>query len=291
MNGVFVTGATGTVGSAVVTYLLAGGQRVIAGVRSPGDFSRLPRGVEGRLFEFGAPADDLEQALAGADRLFLMRPPPIADVRTHLFPVVDAARRVGVRHVVFLSLQGVQFNRRTPHHAVENYLREAGIPWTFLRPNFFMQNLTSTYAAAIRDDDEIRVPAGRSRTAFIDARDVGRVAAAVLTEAGHAGKAYTLSGEQSLTYRAVARTMSQVLGRRITYTRPSERDYLAELTRQGSPADYIAVQRMIHRIVRMNVSAAPNRSIRRLTSRPATTLAEFVGDHAHVWARSDELSG
>lgn len=189
-----------------------------------------------------------------------------------------------------LQLQGVQINRRTPHHAVEAYLREAETPWTFLRPNFFMQNLSTTYAAEIRDHGEIRVPAGRSHTALIDARDVGRVAAAVLTQPGHTGKAYTLSGEQSLTHQPVARTMSQVLGRTITYTRSSERGYLAQLARQGSPADYLAVQRMIYRIVRLNASAVPNHSIRRLTGRPATSFAEFVRDHDHVWQPSPRAS-
>lgn len=77
--------------------------------------------------------------------------------------------------------------------------------------------------------------------------------------------------------------MSEVLGRTITYTRPSERDHLAELARQGHPEDYVAVQRMIYRIVRLNASAMPSRSIRRLTGRPATTFAEFVRDHAAVW--------
>lgn len=162
-------------------------------------------------------------------------------------------------------------------------MRASGMSWTFLRPNFFMQNLSTTYAADIRDHGEIRVPAGRSRTAFIDARDVGRVAATVLTQPAHTGKAYTLSGERGLTYGAVARAMSEVLGRTITYTRPSEREYLSELARQGRPDDYLAVQRMIYRIVRLNVSAMPNHSIRRLTGSPATTFAEFVRDHAAVW--------
>ncbi len=163
-----------------------------------------------------------------------MRPPAIADVQSTLFRVIDAAHRRGIRQIAFLSLQGVQANRKTPHHAVERYLRERKSPYTFLRPNFFMQNLSTTYAAPIRDRGEIFVPAGRSRTAFIDARDVGAVAAVTLTHPGHVGKAYTLSGEQSLTYREVAAVMSEVLGRPIRYDRPSEDLYLAQLAAQRS---------------------------------------------------------
>jgi uncharacterized protein YbjT (DUF2867 family) len=285
MSSVFVTGATGTVGSSVVEHLLARGERVVAGVRDPGtDSARLPSGAEPRRFAFGSDPGQLDAALEGTDRLFLMRPPPIEDVQTYLFPVVDAARRRGVRQIVFLSLQGVQANRRTPHHAVEKYLRESGAPFTNLRPNFFMQNLSTIYAQEIRESGEIAVPAGRSRTAFIDARDIGRVAAGVFTSPGHERCSYTLSGTESLTYEQVARTMSDVLGRTITYTRPSEEEYLHRLAAQGLPQDYIDVQKMIYRVVRMNISALPNRSVQKLTGDTATTFRQFVHDHRHVWA-------
>jgi uncharacterized protein YbjT (DUF2867 family) len=146
-----------------------------------------------------------------------------------------------------------------------------------------MQNLTTTYAADIRESGRIFVPAGSARTAFIDARDIGRVAATILTQPGHLRRAYTLSGEQSLTYRDVARIMTQVLGRTIGYARPSEAEYLDRLRSQGQPEDYIAVQKMIHRVVRLNVSALPNRSVRRLTARPATPLAQFIADYRSAW--------
>ncbi len=285
MAGVFVTGATGIVGSAVLEELERRGEPVIAGVRDPAsrDWSGS---VTPRRFDFGLPAAQLEQAMEGADRLFLMRPPAIADVQATLFPLIDAANRLGLRQIVFLSLQGVQANRNTPHHAVEQYLRRTGSPYTFLRPNFFMQNLATTYAADIREKGRIFVPAGSARTAFIDARDIGRVAATVLTGPDHLRRAYTLSGEQSLTYRDVARVMADVLGRPIVYARPTEAEYLERLRDEGRPEDYIAVQKMIHRVVRLNVSALPNRSIQRLTGRPATHLAEFVADYREVWERS-----
>ena len=258
---------------------------VVAALRRPSDSARLPAGVESRLFDFGASATAREQVLTGCDRLFLMRPPAIADVQRRLFPLVDLARRCGIKQIVFLSLQGVQANRRTPHHAVETYLRATDAPFTFLRPNFFAQNLATTYAPRIRDAGEIFVPAGRSRTAFIDARDIGKVAAAVFTSPGHLRRAYTLSGEESLTYDHVAGIMTDVLGRPIRYTRPSEREYLATLAADGAPQDYLDVQRMIHRVVRSNISAFPNRTVRELTGAPATRFAHFVRDYAPVWNR------
>lgn len=88
--------------------------------------------------------------MAGADRLFLMRPPAIADVERFMFPAIDAARSLGLRQIVSLSLQGVQGNRKTPHYAVERYLRRIEAPYTFLRPNFFMQNLSTVHAPHIR---------------------------------------------------------------------------------------------------------------------------------------------
>ncbi|MFT3943005.1 MAG: hypothetical protein QM705_04175 [Ancrocorticia sp.] len=106
---------------------------------------------------------------------------------------------------------------------------------------------------------------------------------AVLTEPGHIRRAYTLSGEQSLSYAAVAKIMSEELGRPISYRRPSEGEYLSALADAGAPADYIEVQKMIHRVVRMNVSALPNRSVRLLTGEPAGTFRDFVKDFRRAW--------
>ncbi|MBX9719474.1 MAG: SDR family oxidoreductase [Microbacteriaceae bacterium] len=281
---VLVTGATGNVGAAVARHLIALGERVVSAVRDSSD-PGVVAGTEARAFDFENPAGWVD-ALAGVDRLFLLRPPAIADVQQHLFPVIDTALRQGVRHIVFLSLQGVQVNTATPHHAVEKQLRALKAPFTFLRPNFFMQNLSTTYAAEIRETDQIAVPAGRARTAFIDTDDIGRVAATVLTEPGHRGTAYTLSGEQSLGYRDVARLLSAELGREIRYTRPTAEQYAESLRARGLPQDYIDVQAMIYRVVRLNVSALPNRTVRRLTGAPATTFAEFAHRERAVWLPS-----
>lgn len=284
---VLVTGATGNVGRAVATHLVAAGESVVSGLRGL-QYPGAVEGTEPRDFDFedssGWPA-----AFSGVDRLFLLRPPPISDVERFLFPVIDAALDRGVRQIVFLSLQGVQFNTRTPHHAVEKYLKSLKAPFTFLRPNFFMQNLSTTYRDDIRDRGEIFVPAARARTAFVDADDIGRVAARVFTQPGHLGKAYTLSGEQSLGYREVARILTDVLGYPVRYAEPTVAEYVEHLESSGAAADYIDVQEMIYRVVRTNVSAFPNKTIRRLTGEPATTFEEFARREREVWRRASGL--
>lgn len=280
---VIVTGATGNVGRAVATHLLALDQPVISAVRSTSD-PGLVAGADARAFDFENQSG-WSTAFAGVDRMFLLRPPAISDVKTYLFPLIDAALDAGVKHIVFLSLQGVQFNRATPHHAVEKFLRDRKAPSTFLRPNFFMQNLSTTYRDDIRDRGEIFVPAARARTAFVDTDDLGRVAARVFTESGHLGKAYTLSGEQSLNYFDVARILTTALGYPVVYPKPTVDEYVARLRAQGAAEDYIDVQQMIYRIVRMNISALPNRTIRGLTGRPATTFAEFAQRQRDSWVR------
>ena len=207
MSRILVTGASGTVGRAVAGALVAAGKNVVSAVREPGSRGgsrpAIAPGSELRDFDFAEPAG-WTNALDGIDRLFLLRPPAISDVGSTLLPLIDAALERGIRQIVFLSLQGVQFNTATPHHAVERHLRKRKAPYTFLRPNFFMQNLSTVYRDGIRERSEIYLPAAGAHTAFIDARDIGRVAARVFTEPGHLGRAYTLSGEQSLTYNQVA---------------------------------------------------------------------------------------
>ena len=114
----------------------------------------------------------------------------------------------------------------------------------------------------------------------------GRVAARVFTEDGHLGKAYTLSGEESLDYYGVARRLTEVLGYPVRYVAPTAVEYTAHVAEQGAPADYIDVQKMIYKVVRMNVSAFPNRTIRKLTGHQATTFVRFAEREKAQWARS-----
>ena len=217
MAPILVTGATGNVGSAVLRSLTANGEKPASPAVSA-DRRRAPDNVV--AFDFTDPGT-WSAAFGGVESMFLMRPPAIGNVRRDLLPAVAAARNAGVRHVVFLSLQGAEKNKVVPHAAVEKWLRSSGLVWTFVRASFFHQNLSTTHAADIRDRDEIIVPAGNGATAFVDAEDVGAVAAtALLDPAAHAMKAWTVTGPRALTYDQVADILTNELRRPIRYTRP-----------------------------------------------------------------------
>ena len=153
-----------------------------------------------------------------------MRPPQISDVERLMFPAMDAAAAAGVKRFVFLSLIGIEQIKRAPHYKIEQRLIEMGVDTTFLRCSFFMQNLSTTQRAEIRDRSEIYVPVGKAKTSFIDVRDIGEVAALALLKDGHANQNYDLTGAEALDYYEVADLFSEVLGRKVVYRNPTSWD-------------------------------------------------------------------
>ncbi|MEZ4767958.1 MAG: SDR family oxidoreductase [Caldilineales bacterium] len=281
---ILVTGATGNIGREVVRELHGRGATVRAAVVDGVNASRVPDGVETVTFDF-ADAATYGAALAGVERVFLMRPPQITDMAHTLNPFVDAALAAGVRHVVFVSLLGVQNNPRVPHYAAEQHLKTLGVPYTFLRPSFFMQNLGTTHRREIQERDEIYLPVGKARTSFIDTRDIGAVAASVLTETGHDGQAYSLTGGEALDYYQVADIFTEVLGRRITYKDPSSLAFLYSTVRHGTPLKFALVMSMLYRSTKQGIANVVTDDVPRLLGRPPRTFRQYVIDYADSWKR------
>lgn len=280
---VAVTGPTGNVGAEVVRRLQAAGARVRTLSRRPAEASALlGDGPEHVRFVFGDAAT-YPEALDGVEALFLMRPPQIADVARRIHPAIDAAGAAGVRRIAFLSLQGVERNPLVPHHRIERHLRAAGVPTTFLRPSFFMQNLSTTHREEIRLEDAIVVPAGRGRTSFVDARDVAEVAAKVLLEPGHEGRAYELTGREAPTYAEVADLLSEVLGRPVTYADPTPWAFWRDRRSRGTPMAFVLVMLGLYTVARLGLAGRTSPDLERLLGRPPTSLRAFVHDHAEAW--------
>ena len=237
-------------------------------------------------FDFTDPAT-WTAAFAGVRLMFLVRPPQLSNVKRDMVPALEAAERAGVRHVVFLSLQGAEKNRVVPHAAIEKWLRASTMDWTFLRPSFFFQNLSTTHRADIRDRDEIFVPAGRGRTAFVDAADIASVAVEVLrAPADHAGKSWTPTGSVALTYDQVAAALTTELGRPIRYRRPGAWRYAWHARRTlGMPIGMVLVTTAIYTTARLGLAAGLTGDVRAVLGREPNGISEFVHRERAAWWR------
>lgn len=282
---ILVTGASGNVGREVVRALVARGAAVRAAVYSRADRSALA-GVALARFDFADPTT-FRDAFAGVDRLFLVRPPAISNVERDIRPVIDYAASHGVNHIVFLSLIGAERNPVVPHAKIEALLMACGVPWTLLRCGFFMQNLDTTHRADIVERSDLFIPAGNGRTAFIDTRDIGDVAGRVLTEPGHEGMVYELTGSEALSYDDVAAVMSAELGRPITYSRPSLPAFAWRMRQRGHPWGYIAVMAAVYLTTRLGMARTVRPDAATLLGRPPLTLRQYVGDYAAKFAAND----
>lgn len=215
---ILVTGGTGTSGSDVVRQLAATGTRFRALARNPDKAAalKLP-GVEIVRGDLAQP-DSLAPALKGIDRLFMLSSPVPNQVELET-NLLNAAKKAGVRHVVKFSAMTASPDvpARFPraHGLIEQKVRESGLAWTFLRPTFFMQNLLGL-AGMVRQGT-IYQPAGQSKASFIDTRDIAAVAVQALTNNGHEGKVYDLTGPELLSYADIADILSGVLGRPVEY--------------------------------------------------------------------------
>jgi uncharacterized protein YbjT (DUF2867 family) len=219
-----------------------------------------------------------------------MRPPHISQVERDMKPAIDYAAAAGVQQIVFLSLLGAEKNGFVPHAKVEALLEASSMPYTLLRCGFFMQNLNTTHRQDINENNDIFIPAGTGKTAFIDARDIAAVAALALTEPGHAGKAYSLTGSQALDYGEVAAMLSEALGRPIRYSNPNFLRFAWRLWQHGFPLSYATVVTAIYLTTRFGLAETVIPETAVLLERPPITMKQFISDYTPVWQRETAVT-
>ena len=269
-----VTGASGRAGGALV--------RALEGRVPVREAGHRPGMVPFDLTDPGTyPA-----ALDGVTAVFLMRPPQIAKGAAFR-PFLDACVGRGIRRVAVLSVKGAERNRILPHHAMEREVMARPFDWTMLRPSDFMQNLETVHRDDIRRHGRIAVPAGRGASAFVDVADVGAAAARVLTEDGHDGAGYTLTGPEALGFDQVADVMTRVLGRPIRYEPPSVAGFVRARLAQGTPLGMALVMTALYSVQRFGGAAEVSGDLPALLGRPAGDLRSYVARNAGAWARQN----
>jgi uncharacterized protein YbjT (DUF2867 family) len=232
---ILVTGATGNAGGAVARALLDAGEPVRALVRCEADRARLPMGVDAVTGDLGEPGT-LRAFLRDVRAVFLLS--GYRDIARAL----AETRKAGVERVVLLSSSaapdGDLSNAIARCHIVaEHAVRESGVPFTFIQPNAFMSN-TFRWIPQLREGDVIRAPFARVRAAIIDPDDVGAVAALALTSTEHEGRAYRLSGPESLLPADCVAVLADVLGRELRLEAQTDAEARVEMS-ATMPPDYV----------------------------------------------------
>jgi uncharacterized protein YbjT (DUF2867 family) len=277
---ILVTGASGTVGSELVRLLRDQGQPVRAGVHAQ---PLAIDGVEAVAFDFDRP-ETIPPALEGVNQVYLL-----SFAVTHERSLVEAARRAGIERIVKHSAFGAaeqEFLSGRLHREVELEIEASGMAWTFLRPNYFMQNFITVMGDDIRQDSAIYDSAVGARISYIDARDIARAAAQVLTERGHEGTSYELSGPAALTNEDAAAMLSVAVGRTIRYVPITDDEFRQRCLAMGLSEEDAEQWVDVNRQARAtDADSLVTTDVEDILGRPATPFSEFCRDHAFAFQR------
>lgn len=281
---VLVIGATGRTGSELVKLLVQNGEAVRAATRNPSAASAKFRNVlEAVEFDYERP-QTFAPALVGVDKVFLTVRPGDNHSDKFARPLIDEAKKAKVQLIVDLTAMGVEQDDTFMLRILEKYIEASGIPYTHLRPNWFMQNFDSgPMFADIKTTGALHLPAADAKISFVDLRDIAAVGFVALTEPHHAGKAYTLTGKEALSYYQVMEKLSLVAGKKISYMPISEDIARATLVKSRVPADIIERWADFHRKVRQGACAPISTDIERVLGRSPILFDQYANDYAASW--------
>jgi len=283
---ILVTGATGNVGGAVLNNLGTTDVdlRVLTRDEAKAQSFR-DRGVETVVGDFLKP-ETLGTALEGVSKVFLLTPIDPLQV-PQASNVIEAAKESGNDpHVVRLSVhqashEALSRNSRQ-HSEVEDELTSSGLPYTFLRPQSFMQN-TLIAAPTVASEGKIYQPFKDGKLGMIDVRDIGEVAAKALTEEGHEGKVYTLTGPAAISFYEVAKALSEVLGKEVRYVDISLEDAKRAMLNRGFPEWRVDVLIEYAKAHSEGYSDFTTEDFKQLTGHPATSYKKFASDFERMF--------
>jgi uncharacterized protein YbjT (DUF2867 family) len=278
---ILITGATGRVGGATLKQLRDRGVPLRALVRNPEKVAAVTTsGVETVIGDLAQPRS-LERALEGVTAALLVSPlhPHQVELQGHF---IDAAKRAGGVHVVKLSGLGTALDSAVRsgrwHAQTEAYLEDSGLPFTHLRPPFFMQNILR-FAPTIRTSGEFVGSLNGGKVAMIDVDDIAAVAAMALTTAGHAGKAYILTGPEALSYQDVAQKLSESLGKHVAYRHVPLEVMRERLLAAGMPAWHVDVQVDFAIALGAGYASAVTDTVQAVTGKPPRAFEQFIREH------------
>ncbi len=283
MSKILVTAASGTVSSVLVNMLKATDMDFKIGLRN------IEKANELGWDELDIVELDFDKvethspALEGIEKLFALLPNYTDSFIQNFKSFIDTAKLKDVKQIVFMTAMGVENNDEAPLRKMENYIEESRFTYTFLRPNWFMQNFIKFHGAAIKNLGGIYLPAGNAKTSFIDTRDISACAFESLLDGRHSNKAYSLTGPEALSHYDVAKKISDVLNKDVQYHALTDEEAKDMFSKIGYNDEMIEMMLALYNFVKQGYSEPVTNDVEQILNRQAINFDKFVQDYIEFW--------
>jgi uncharacterized protein YbjT (DUF2867 family) len=289
---ILVTGSTGTLGGEVVKQLSSSTPaiNIKAGVHSAQNVKKVKDGdeVEVVLIDYNKP-ETLKEALSQVDKLFLLTPdvPNAHELASNL---VIEAKKAGIRHIVKQSVMGADLEADVGtfrlHRQAEKIIEQSEIPFTFLRPNEFMQNFVNFHSHFIKNNNAFYLPLEDAKVSLVDVRDIAAVAVKSLTEDTsdkHNNKTYLITGPEALSYYQAAEILSSATDKKISYVNISEEEARGAMKEMGMSDWLINTISELHDYFRKGNASQVSSAVEEVTGKKPISFSQFAKDYAEAF--------
>ena len=281
MKQILITGATGNIGSEVVRYLAKRhtGHKIVIAVRNTEEAKRKFENYSDlsyRPFDF-EDSHSFQPAFDGIQVLFLLRPPHISQIKKVFQPLLESAKENGITNVVFLSVQGAEKSKVIPHNKIERLIKTLGFNFIFVRPSYFMQNLTTTLRPEIVYKRTITLPSGKAKFNWVDVENIGEACAKLILEfEKYQNKPYEITGTENKDFYEVAKQLTDITGVKISYNSLNPIRFYFKKRREGVHRGLALVMTVLHFLPRFQDEPRISDNFKKLTGREPTTISKFI---------------
>ena len=280
MKKAFITGATGNIGNFLVQYLKELKVPFTAGTRHISS-SEYPT----QVIDFNDPMG-LIKAFDGHDCLFLLTP-DAPDSKNWVMNALEAAKKVGIKHIVRSS--GIGANANSPYLVfnelgqMEDMVKGTGIHYTIIQPNSFFQNF-ATFQQAVVKQGMVFLPHIQARISYVDVRDVALAAAHVmLNPSQHQSKTYLVTGPSPITDQELLNEVGKVLNKEVKYIPVSDKDMRKAFAKYHMPDYNIELLMSLYQADRNGETAVVSHDCEKITSKASRSIRDFVRDYKQHW--------
>lgn len=281
MSNILILGATGNIGIEVIRFLIKNDSqnRIIAGVRNVDKaktiFKDYPT-LDYAHFDY-EDSETFDNALMGIDRIFLLRPPHISEIETFFKPLISKIKQKNIKQIVFLSVQGAEKSKIIPHNKIERMINDYELDYIFLRPSYFMQNLTTTLINDINIKRQIILPSGKAKFNWIDIENIGEAAAILLDKfEDYKNKAIEITGLENEDFETVTRLINSSITDPIKFKNVNPIRFYQIKKRDGMAKGMIIVMAILHFLPRFQKEPQISDFYERLTGKKPTDLKTFI---------------